>query len=67
MIESRDAKEAGMDPSFTPKIEKSIDDLQLLDPGLKGKLAAGLAAAREGDLIDGEAFFDELDAEEEDR
>ena len=45
--------------------ELGDDDLQTLFPGLKEKLAAGLAAARSGDLIDGESFFDELDREDE--
>ena len=50
-----------MDSSLPPEMRELTDDL----PGLKQKLAAGLAAARAGDLIDGEAFFDALDREEE--
>jgi hypothetical protein len=42
-------------------MREPLDDL----PGLKEKVAAGLAAARAGNLIDGEAFFDELDSEED--
>jgi Arc/MetJ-type ribon-helix-helix transcriptional regulator len=45
--------------------ELGTDDVQTLFPGLKEQLAAGLAAARAGDVIDGEAFFDELDREDE--
>ena len=43
------------------------DDLEILVPELYQKLARGLAEARVGKLSDGEAFFDELEREEQRR
>jgi antitoxin ParD1/3/4 len=43
------------------------DELELLFPQLRQKLARGLAEARAGKLSDGEAFFDELEREEQRR
>jgi antitoxin ParD1/3/4 len=40
-------------------------DLDTLFPGLRERLAAGLASANAGRLTDGEAFFDELEREDE--
>jgi antitoxin ParD1/3/4 len=40
-------------------------DLESLFPGIREKLAEGLAAARAGDLVDGEEFFDQLEREED--
>jgi antitoxin ParD1/3/4 len=45
----------------------SPDDLELLFPQLRQKLARGLAEARAGKVSDGEAFFDELEREEQRR
>jgi len=42
----------------------SAADLETIYPGIKEKLAQGLAAARAGDVSDGEAFFGELEREE---
>jgi Arc/MetJ-type ribon-helix-helix transcriptional regulator len=40
-------------------------DLEALYPGFKEKLAEGLAAARAGDVVDGEEFFNQLEREED--
>jgi Arc/MetJ-type ribon-helix-helix transcriptional regulator len=39
-------------------------DMELLYPGIKAKLAEGLADARAGKLSDGDSFFEELDREQ---
>ena len=39
-------------------------DLELLYPGLRQKIAAGLADVDAGRMTDGEEFFDQLDHEE---
>ena|SRR5687768_15454574 len=43
------------------------DDLELLFPQLRQKIARGLTEARAGKLSDGEDFFDELEREEQRR
>jgi Arc/MetJ-type ribon-helix-helix transcriptional regulator len=40
-------------------------ELEALFPGIREKLAEGLAAARAGDVVDGEEFFDQLEREED--
>lgn len=39
-------------------------ELEAIYPRVREKLAEGLAAADRGDLSDGEAFFDELEADD---
>lgn len=43
------------------------DELELIYPGLKEKVATGWQEAISGKLIDGEQLFDELDAADGDR
>ena len=44
--------------------ELSREDFELMFPGVASKVAEGLEAARAGRVVDGEAFFDELEREE---
>lgn len=39
----------------------SVRELEVLYPGIRQKIADGLAEAKAGKLSDGEAFFDELE------
>jgi putative addiction module CopG family antidote len=41
------------------------EELEAIFPGLRSHVAAGLEEARAGKLSDGEAFFEELEREEE--
>ena len=43
----------------------STSELEVMYPGLRGKIAEGLQDLREGRVTDGEAFFDELDREDD--
>lgn len=46
------------------RLQLGASELEAIFPGLHEKLAEGLAAADQGKLSDGEAFFDELEQEE---
>ena len=43
----------------------TADELEVIYPGLRQKIAEGLADLREGRFRDGEEFFDELDREDD--
>ena len=43
----------------------SAEEMERLYPAIKRDIAEGMAAIRAGDTVDGEAFFDELEREED--
>lgn len=44
----------------------AVSELEVAFPGIREKIAQGLAEAEAGQVSDGEAFFDELEREEAD-
>lgn len=45
--------------------QRPLDELEAIFPGFRDKIAEGLADARAGRLSDGDAFFDELEREDQ--
>lgn len=42
----------------------SAQEMELVYPGIRQKITEGLASLRAGDIVDGDAFFDELERED---